>query len=152
MFVIKDREPWLLAGPPKEVAHATDYFPDHKAWICTLCKVSHLSELDLTRHLEEQQCHERYPNVLKCPECSFSCTKLSELIGHAEDDESCQASIWKGSIAGLLEYMKLHLANSSVQLKVSNTEYKLQRDPYQPRKLIVRVASMPEMDLISLYD
>ena len=150
--VLKDREPWLLAGPPREAAQASDYYASHKAWICSLCKQAFLWGPDLTKHLEEQDCHQRYPNVLKCPECTFCCTKLSDLIGHAEDDEHCLASIWGGSIGELLEYMKTNLADSSMQLRLSSIEYQLQRDPYQPRKLIVRVASMPEMDLISLYD
>lgn len=147
-YIIEERKPWLLAGPPRTEAQDSDRDPKRNSWRCPLCSKFYLSKPDLTRHLQEPDCYQSYPNVLKCPECTTEFTKLSKLLRHVETDK-CPASVGNGSIAKLLEHMEVNLKNPSRQWSLSNFEYRLECDLVQPRKLIVKVTSMT--DLISLY-
>lgn len=147
-YIIDERKPWLLAGPPRTEAQDADRDPKRNSWKCPLCSKTYLSKPDLTRHLQVPDCYQSYPNVLKCPECATGFTKLSKLLQHVETN-ICAASVGDGSIAKLLEHMQASLGNPSQQLRLSNFEYRLECDPVEPRKLVVKVASMT--DLLSLY-
>ncbi len=140
-YVIDDRRAWLLAGAPRTEARSSDH------GVCPLCKEPHPSQSALTQHLQQSGCYEPYPNVLKCPNCTTGFKKLSLLIAHVETN-TCPASIQTGEIGMLLDYIEANLSRPSLQSGLSAIEYDLQCDPNQPRKLIVKVASVT--DLISM--
>ena len=147
-YVIKEREPWLLAGPPRLLAQDSDRDPTRNCWRCPICKKpSFLSKPDLTRHLQDKSCYQKYPNELKCTECLCQFTKFSNILQHIEDD-SCLANVSEGIIAGLLEHMKVNITDPSTQHSLSNFQYELQSDSGRSGKLFVKVASIS--DLVSL--
>ena len=144
-YIIKEREPWLLAGPPRLVAQDSDRDPTRNCWRCPICrKPSFLSKPDLTRHLQEKSCYQAYPNVLKCDECASQFTKFSNLLQHMEIG-NCPASIQEGNIAKMLERMKASLMDSSGQQGLTGFRYELQSHPARSKKLIVKVQSVSDL-------
>ena len=144
-YVIKEREPWLLAGPPRLVAQDSDRDPTRNCWRCPICKKpSFLSKPDLTRHLQEKSCYQKYPNVLKCDECDSQFTKFSNLLRHVETD-NCPASIRKGNMFKTLEHVKVNLMDHSTQQGLTGFRYELQSDPARSKRLIVKVESVSDL-------
>ncbi|KAL8871584.1 MAG: hypothetical protein Q9198_007385 [Flavoplaca austrocitrina] len=74
---------YFLAGPPRHQPHETD-FSEGRGWKCYLCKSSHLSSLDLQRHLEAEECHSGYPGVLRYPGVRVGFQRVSELLRYFE--------------------------------------------------------------------
>ncbi|KAL9614127.1 MAG: hypothetical protein Q9204_008850, partial [Flavoplaca sp. TL-2023a] len=74
---------YFLAGPPRHQPNETD-FSEGRGWKCYLCKSSHLSSLDLQRHLEAEECHSGYPDVLRCPDVRLGFQRVSELLRYLE--------------------------------------------------------------------
>jgi len=147
--VIGERLPWFLAGPPRTGAQDSDRDQSRNIWRCPICtKEEYSSREDLSKHLKELSCYSRYPNVLKCSGCTSTFTKFCKLLQHVETD-SCPANIVEGSIARLLAHMKRDISNPGMQHGVSGINYELCGDPAQPRKLIVKVASTPDLILFN---
>ena len=74
---------YFLAGLPRHRPNETD-FSEGRGWKCYLCKSSHLSSLDLQRHLEAEECHSGYPDVLRCPGVRVGFQRVSELVRYFE--------------------------------------------------------------------
>ncbi|KAL8897137.1 MAG: hypothetical protein Q9192_002726 [Flavoplaca navasiana] len=75
---------YFLAGPPRHQPNETD-FSEGRGWKCYLCKSSHLSSLDLQRHLEAEECHSGYPDVLRCPGVRVGFQSVSEWLRYLEE-------------------------------------------------------------------
>ena len=138
MYVIEEREPWLRAGAPPTAAHASDHDQKRNTWKCPVCKGHYLSNAELTRHLEIQECCHGYPAVLRCPDCGAEHAKLSALLEHVET-EVCAARTKRGCFKKLISYLKTELKTPTVKEGPIRVRYGLRYDPSRPGKLYVKV-------------
>ncbi len=119
-YMIWDNIAYFLAGPPRLSTNNDDQTA--RGWRCYLCKVSHLSPLDLQRHLQLQDCHTRYPHVVRCPHCpvqKWNFDRMSTLLRHFEQREcGGDTNAVHGIVEDVKEKMSLNVDGKAEELKV----------------------------------
>ncbi|KAI4099996.1 MAG: hypothetical protein LQ339_005662 [Xanthoria mediterranea] len=119
-YMIWDNIAYFLAGPPRLSPNDDDQLS--RGWRCYLCKVPHLSPLDLQRHLQEQDCHTHYPHVVRCPHCpdhKGSFDRMSTLLRHLERREcGVDTNAVYGIVEDVKEKMSLNVDGKAEELKV----------------------------------
>ena len=140
VLVIQGLDSFLRAGPPRNIAHDTDLNLSRNTWKCPYCKSgeSFLSALDLTRHLQTKNYVTGYPDVLKCPGCTATFSKLSMLSEHVENIR-CTAAVDSGPYAALINYLKTELCIPDVKEHLHGLKFTLRADPHQHGLLCVMV-------------
>ncbi|CAO1598378.1 hypothetical protein XANCAGTX0491_002147 [Xanthoria calcicola] len=119
-YMIRDNIAYFLVGPPRLSTNDDDQTA--RGWRCYLCKVPHLSPLDLQRHLQVQDCHTRYPDVVRCPHCPYhkgNFDRMSTLLRHLERRE---CGVDMNAVHGIVEDVKqkisLNVDGKAEELKV----------------------------------
>ncbi|KAL8683327.1 MAG: hypothetical protein Q9186_000710 [Xanthomendoza sp. 1 TL-2023] len=126
---------YFLAGPPRH--RAVDSDRHGTVWRCQLCKASMLSRGDLDRHLEAQDCHDRYPDVLSCFHCNSGFDRISVLIRHLDSGKCGVDGNVLQSIVKHLEEMMAKDDGMAGKLKVT---HQLRIDTTKAKELIVKVS------------
>ncbi|KAI4225265.1 MAG: hypothetical protein L6R36_004053 [Xanthoria steineri] len=121
-YMIWDNIADFLAGPPRLSTNDDDQ--TSRGWRCYLCNESHLSPLDLQRHLQEQDCHTHYPHVVRCPHCpdhKGSFDRMSTLLRHLEQRKcGVDTNAVHGIVEDVKEKMSLNVDGKAEELKVSH--------------------------------
>ncbi|KAL8875042.1 MAG: hypothetical protein Q9198_006547, partial [Flavoplaca austrocitrina] len=132
---------YFLAGPPRHQPNETD-FSEGRGWKCYLCKSSHLSSLDLQRHLEAEECHSGYPDVLRCPGVRVRLQRVSELVRYFEA-KGPENHDTVGKIGELIRG-KIGLRNGRMA-EETKVPYQLRIDASkgERKELIVKVSTSP---------
>ncbi|KAL8757256.1 MAG: hypothetical protein Q9199_002364 [Rusavskia elegans] len=119
-YIIWDHIAYFLAGPPRLQANDNDH--TDRGWRCYLCRVPHLSPLDLQRHLQARECHTRYPDVVRCPHCpdaEWSFDRMSTLSRHRERREcGVDTNAVHGIVEDVKEEMSMNVDGRAEELKV----------------------------------
>ncbi|KAL8996724.1 MAG: hypothetical protein Q9169_003839 [Polycauliona sp. 2 TL-2023] len=144
-YIIWQHIAYFLAGCPRHQPIDSDF--TDRGWKCHLCKASLLSSHDLQRHLEGDECHTRYPDVLQCPHCAnqkpgFS--RVSELFRHfvemeMEKESESHASLARQIVEEIRETMDLCHEGSPEEVKVLH-QLRIDASKGSKRDLIVKVS------------
>lgn len=139
-LVIRNRDPFLRAGAPRDTARNSDFSTSNNVWKCPYCKrtESNWSANHLTSHLRAQNYSSGYPNVLQCPGCASTFSKLSTLCEHLES-KSCEANMDSGPPAALVKYLKTEVSKPDTKARLSELIYGLRTIPSKPGALYVKV-------------
>ncbi|KAL8804653.1 MAG: hypothetical protein Q9182_002462 [Xanthomendoza sp. 2 TL-2023] len=135
-FINKEYVAYFLAGPPRHQALDTDCHGS--VWKCYLCKKSMLSRGDLDRHLQAQDCHDRYhDNVLVCTYCKLGFDRISALVRHL-DGGNCTADgkVMQNIVVALKELV----AKDDGTAKILKVIQQLRIDATKGKELIVKVS------------
>ena len=142
-YVVKGREPWLLAGVPCRYIQDTDFNERLGRWTCSVCAEAFIHKPSLYKHLQNQPCSRGYPEVFKCPICPEKFTRLSGMLQHMETPRCPVTKDTKG-VVSLLKTLEANLVNPKLQSTLDNIQYNLEPDPYREGKLIVKVVDVSE--------
>lgn len=143
-LVLRGREPFLLAGPPRTVALQSDFEPRKSIWKCPYCKISQETAADLSQHLQAQDYSIGYPRVINCSSCEMTFKTLSALFRHLEATHAgCKADTHSGPALALTKYLRTEGEKPDYhqRQRFGDLTYGLRTDPLRPGMLYVKVTS-----------